>query len=227
VTDADSDQLFEMGNITSDANEKVETFYRTQKLNVVSGNSEDLADNTSASSDGNANNPDLDVLPPQAGAAPEAGAACENVANDDPGDDSVINDGCPTTRGALDSDSDNDGLQDGVEVRFYGTYPSNRDSDGDGCDDGKEAADVNGDRIVNSADLSAVANTPTPIFGIYRDGDGSADLGVAGRFNYDFNRDGVVNSADLSGVAGRILNGVCLSPQGGKTIGAQMKVDDE
>ena len=59
--------------------------------------------------------------------------------------------------GPADNDSDGDLLNDGVEVKWYGTSPANFDTDGDGCSDGREAADVNGDHVVNVVDQQAVA----------------------------------------------------------------------
>jgi len=107
-----------------------------------------------------------------------------SLLNDIDGDDLV---------GVADPDSDGDGLIDGVEVKFYGTSPANSDTDGDGCPDGREAADINGDRMVNATDLQQAAAR----FGNIR------RLGVVDpmKTNYDFNRDGFISATDLAGVA--------------------------
>lgn len=98
--------------------------------------------------------------------------------------------------GDADSDSDNDRLIDGLEVKFYGTHPANDDSDGDGCLDGKEAASVNGDRTVSAIDLSQVAQR----FGPYTPSlEGT--LTPAGRVNYDYTKDRTISATDLSQVA--------------------------
>jgi hypothetical protein len=108
-----------------------------------------------------------------------------------------------------DKDSDCDGLQDGVEVKVYGTSPANPDTDDDGCGDGREAADVNGDRTVSSADLGITAAA----FGPYALMSG-VPLGLNGmvdvtRLNKDFNKDKTISSADLGQVAA--LFGPCSS----------------
>ncbi|MBI2724547.1 MAG: hypothetical protein HYX50_05740 [Chloroflexi bacterium] len=121
-------------------------------------------------------------------------------------------DGDTNLTGATDADSDSDGVTDGVEVKFYGTNPSNPDTDGDGCSDGKEIADINGSRTVSSVDLGQVASRT----GNYRTAGGTLD---AFKRNYDTNRDGNINSVDLGFVAKLIGNcpaqngtGVGLNP---------------
>jgi hypothetical protein len=102
-------------------------------------------------------------------------------------------DGDAFTNGVADQDSDNDGLLDGWEAKFYGSNQTNPDVDGDGCPDGVEAADVNGDRRVNAIDLGQIAQrfsndyrTTHPEWA-----------------TYDVNKDGRINSADLGLVAQR------------------------
>jgi hypothetical protein len=101
-----------------------------------------------------------------------------------------------------DNDKDVDGeffprdivLQDGWEVRYYGTLPATFDTDGDGCDDGREAADVNGDYRLNSSDqLSLAAAILNPYYAQYDLPDGSVRLDA---LNYDFNKDRRSNSGD-------------------------------
>jgi len=93
------------------------------------------------------------------------------------------------------SDSDGDGILDGVEWRYYNTSPTLPNTDGDTCADGKEIASVNADTTVNVIDLQQVAQA----------------LGAAGSPNYitnhDVNKDGNINVIDLSIVAAR--QGVC------------------
>jgi len=112
------------------------------------------------------------------------GACSGGLLNDIDGDTKI---------GTADADSDNDGLIDGAEVKFYGTAPSNADTDGDGCSDGREAGDINGDRKVTATDLQQVAAR----FGNIR------TLGVVDplKTNYDFNKDGNISASDLGGVA--------------------------
>jgi hypothetical protein len=85
----------------------------------------------------------------------------------------------------LKSDSDGDGVIDGVEYLHYGSNPLSRNTDGDGCADGKEIASVNGDRSVNTTDLLIVVRAYGP--------SGSAAY-IA---DMDLNKDGRVNSVDL------------------------------
>lgn len=63
--------------------------------------------------------------------------------------------------GSADPDSDGDRLNDGVEVKWYGTSPANFDTDGDGCSDGREAADINGNHKVDSTDQLAISQHAT------------------------------------------------------------------
>ena len=119
---------------------------------------------------------------------------------------------CDNKVGNADNDSDGDLLNDGVEVKWYGTSPANFDTDGDGCSDGREAADVNGDHVVNVVDLQAIAahSNGTLVPG------GPATLArplgsalqVGGPYNsagvrrdevatYDVNKDGAISVLDL------------------------------
>lgn len=84
------------------------------------------------------------------------------------------------------ADSDGDGLTDGVEVRGYSSNALVVDADGDGCGDAREAASVNGDRTVNSVDLSQIAQS----FGLMG---GAVYLSAM-----DVNRDARVSAIDLS-----------------------------
>lgn len=88
-----------------------------------------------------------------------------------------------------DSDSDNDGVLDGVEVRYWMTDPLVSDTDGDGCRDDHEVATINGDRAVNATDLSQVAMK----FGF-----------LTPEFRpFDSNGDGAISAIDLSFTAQR------------------------
>lgn len=100
-------------------------------------------------------------------------------------------------------DSDHDRLSDRVEYCGYNTSPDNEDTDGDGFvdggSDGCEAASINGDRTVNSADqlmlLLEILREPVP----------SARLA-----DFDINKDGSVNAGDQLMIAGFIAgSGSC------------------
>jgi hypothetical protein len=83
-----------------------------------------------------------------------------------------------------DANSDDDGISDGIEVRYWMTDPLSNDSDGDGCSDGREIGSINGDRNVNSTDLSQIAQR----FGL-----------LPPEFRpFDMNGDGAISSIDLS-----------------------------
>jgi hypothetical protein len=83
-------------------------------------------------------------------------------------------------------DDDGDGLLNTWEVCKWGTDPTKVDTDGDTVGDCKEAADVNGDGVVNFTgdviDYAKAALLPCP---------GSTCFGKDGDF--DINGDGVVN----------------------------------
>ena len=88
------------------------------------------------------------------------------------------------------TDTDGDGIPDGVEYKGYNTSPTVVDTDGDGCPDGREIASLDGNTLVNSLDLLLIANRFN-----------RRDLPVQ-----DVNKDGVINSTDLALVA-RNFNG--------------------
>jgi hypothetical protein len=109
-----------------------------------------------------------------------------------------------TTDGAADPDADNDTLIDGIEGWSYGTSPSNEDTDHDACHDGKEAADMQGNRTVNAADLGEIAKGTTG--GSYRTASGIAPA-LYWKINADQNRNFVVNAQDLGLASAHILVG--------------------
>ncbi|MBI5289766.1 MAG: hypothetical protein HY873_12410 [Chloroflexi bacterium] len=93
---------------------------------------------------------------------------------------------------AASGDADGDRISNQIEVCKYNTNPNNTDTDGDQdgnpaglAKDGCEAASLNNDRVVNSADQLLMVNEinrePTPSLRLR---------------SYDINRDGSVNSAD-------------------------------
>jgi hypothetical protein len=95
---------------------------------------------------------------------------------------------------AIDPDSDDDGVGDGVEFKGYNTSPLHADTDGDGCSDGVEIASVDGNTVVNIIDLQIVVSgslqpTPPPLL--------------------DVNRDGEHNSLDLLIVATNFTSNLC------------------
>jgi hypothetical protein len=79
------------------------------------------------------------------------------------------------------TDTDSDGVLDGIEVRGYASAPNSTDTDSDGCPDGLEIASINGDLAVNAGDLALVA----------------ASFGRFDALQPDVSRDGVVNVLDL------------------------------
>jgi hypothetical protein len=132
-----------------------------------------------------------------------------------------------------DKDSDRDlrnttfaavGIQDGPEVRFYGTLPSSVDTDADGCEDGEEILDVTGDRSVNSGDQlswSLKKNTlPSGRTDFDLDGDIDNYTGV----NFDFNKDKVLNSGDQLVMGTAIqASGGCAATEGAVVIYSMTK----
>jgi hypothetical protein len=109
-------------------------------------------------------------------------------------------DGLPDSVEALfgsdphDSDTDGDGLVDGLEVRGWGTSPTAVNTDGDGCNDNVEIADINGDYKVSIGDLTAMTKRAA---GIQDD-----DFGVDPPFNFspdvDITKDGRVSVGDVT-----------------------------
>jgi hypothetical protein len=106
-------------------------------------------------------------------------------------------------------------LQDGIEVRFYGTAPSNADTDTDGCDDAREVGDTNGDRIVASGDTAILAgrtllvtlsanNLDNGKGGDITAGDGKINPNGV---NYDVNKDKTLNAGDVAILAFSIAKG--------------------
>jgi hypothetical protein len=131
--------------------------------------------------------------------------------NADPSTPNNNPDGDANNAGTNDTDSDNDTILDGVEVKFYATNPTNPDTDGDGCTDGKEVSDINGSRGVNATDLGQVAAR----FGSYR----NAGTGVVDplKVDYDFDKNGNINATDLGRVAANFGNCSPI-PQGGHPV---------
>jgi hypothetical protein len=76
-------------------------------------------------------------------------------------------------------DTDGDGIDDDIEVKGYGTSPASTDTDGDACPDWLEIMDLDGDRTVDSVDLSLMTervagvippSDSDPIFDVNKDG---------------------------------------------------------
>jgi hypothetical protein len=199
VGDTDGDKLSGVATAVFGATQ-VETFYRTQHINLPNGGTLDDLEQP-----GSYRPPS----PPLVCTDPNASVVCDNKV------------------GNLDNDSDGDFLNDGVEVKWYATSPANFDTDGDGCSDGREAADVNGDHKVDTTDLLAVAqHSPNGSLAPNRVGV-PLPLGLpAGRYNvaghrrdelatYDVNKDGKIDTIDLLLVAK--LSGNCAAGVGAQT----------
>ncbi len=90
------------------------------------------------------------------------------------------------------SDTDGDGINDGVEYKGYGTNPLIANSDGDACSDGREIASVNADTVVTAVDLAIIASAFGPA------------TGSSYVLDFDVNKDGAVNAADLGIAAARL-----------------------
>lgn len=121
-------------------------------------------------------------------------------------------------------------LQDGIEVRFTGTEPSNADTDTDGCDDAREVGDVNGDRNVNPGDQATIANRLTQISNLDngKAGDPTANDGASNPngVNYDQNGDRQINPGDQA-LASFLVSkgGACQTTrQQGKSVGNATKL---
>jgi hypothetical protein len=126
------------------------------------------------------------------------------------------------------------GLQDGAEVKFYGTDPSNGDTDTDGCDDFREVVDFNGDRNVNAGDAAALSGRTL----LVTSGANNLDNGKGGDItagdgkvnpngvNYDVNKDKSLNAGDAAPVSFAILKGgACQNNrQQGKTVNNHTKL---
>lgn len=93
------------------------------------------------------------------------------------------------------SDTDGDGVGDGIEVRRYASNPLVGDTDGDGCRDRTEIGSINGDRSANASDIGQLVQAFGP-------GTSSAYIP-----HFDSNGDGTINAIDIM-LAARYF-GVC------------------
>jgi hypothetical protein len=94
----------------------------------------------------------------------------------------------------LDSDSDDDGIPDGIEFKGYNTSPGLPDTDFDGCTDAREITSLDGNTVTNSIDLVIVAQ----------------NFNNTTRANVDINKNGIVNAIDLAIVAQNFSSSVCV-----------------
>ncbi len=112
-------------------------------------------------------------------------------------------DGLPASIEALfgsnsnNSDTDGDGIDDGIEVKGWGTSPILKDSDFDGCDDNIEIADVNGDGKVMVGDLYIIAVRAAKVQDDDFDTDPPWDFSPA----FDLTKDGKIMVGDIYLVA--------------------------
>jgi hypothetical protein len=93
------------------------------------------------------------------------------------------------------TDGDGDGIPARVEICHYNSNPNSANTDGDACGDAREVASLNGDNIVNVADMGLLAaeiSRPAP---------------PAKISNMDLNKDGAWNPADSGYLASRF--GAC------------------
>ena len=107
------------------------------------------------------------------------------------------------------SDTDGDGLADGVELDTYGTNPTEADTDGDGLSDGREVSafgtnptepDTDGDGLADGEEVSEYGTDPTVAD---TDGDGLTDereLTAAGTnaTNPDTDGDGLADGVEVN-----------------------------
>jgi hypothetical protein len=121
--------------------------------------------------------------------------------------------------GAGDRDSDRDllgitgttaSLQDGNEVKIYGTNPATADTDQDGCPDADEIYDINGDGATSSGDQGLMASRfpVSPLDNAPANGeiDDYADMDI------DLNKDGALSSGDQGTLAAAISAPGTCSP---------------
>ncbi|MBI5288933.1 MAG: hypothetical protein HY873_08165 [Chloroflexi bacterium] len=126
--------------------------------------------------------------------------------------------------GVADKDSDRDTLglamtgvvlQDGVEVKFYGTRPGAIDTDGDGCLDAEEVLDTSGDRKVTAGDQLGfiIRKNMAPAFGKL-DPDNDGDIDNPDLINYDANKNRSLDAGDQLMMAAVIAApGACPTSQ--------------
>lgn len=84
-----------------------------------------------------------------------------------------------------DVDTDNDGILDGIEFRYYNTSVLLTNTDGDVCSDGREIASINGDTRVNVVDQQQIAAST------------GSSTSPQYLVNMDLNKNGQVNVVDL------------------------------
>lgn len=89
-----------------------------------------------------------------------------------------------------DIDSDDDGVLDGTEVKYWMSNPLSTNTDADDCTDAREVASVTGDRVVNIVDLQQVAAHFGSLPPAFRP--------------FDYTGDGFLNIIDLQQIAARI-----------------------
>jgi hypothetical protein len=101
-------------------------------------------------------------------------------------DSDRLPDACEAVYGTnpADPDSDDDGVLDGAEVRYWLSNPLSANTDGDSCNDAREVASVNLDRVVNALDLGIIASAFGQLPPEFRP--------------YDTNGDGTINAIDLA-----------------------------
>jgi hypothetical protein len=172
-SDADTDGLYVPGSNGTGIHAGVEARFRTRQINIA------------------------------------AGTQLHDI--DDDGVSTACPLGLPNPNGEGDKDSDRDvkgaicqasNLQDGVEVRAYGTSPAAFDTDQDGCPDADEVNDITGDGNTNSGDQGAMASR-IPLGSLDNNADGMFDEYVIAMIA-DLNKDGFVSSGDQGILAATI-----------------------